>query len=93
MINHVDHVEQIERLKALASEVGQIAYGVHEYFGTGLLEKRHARKVCGWHMEGENYCGNLLWQSYLIPSTSTWAPEVAKYGIILVVKNRNNLDF
>ena len=36
MNTHIDHVEE---LKALASEVGQIAYGVHEYFGTGLLEK------------------------------------------------------
>ena len=26
-------------LRELASQVGQIAYGVHEYFGTGLLEK------------------------------------------------------
>lgn len=65
MINHVEQVEQVERLKALASEVGQIAYGVHEYFGTGLLEKGHARKVYGWHMGGESYCGNLLWQSCL----------------------------
>ena len=39
MINHVDHTEQVEGLKVLAPEVGQIAYGVHEYFGTGLLEK------------------------------------------------------
>ena len=39
MINHVEHVEHVEELKALAAEVGQIAYGVHEYFGTGLLEK------------------------------------------------------
>ena len=29
----------IKELKALAAEVGQIAYGVHEYFGNGLLEK------------------------------------------------------
>ena len=29
----------VEQLKGLASEVGQIAYGVHEYFGNGLLEK------------------------------------------------------
>ena len=28
-----------EELRALASEVGQVAYGVHEYFGNGLLEK------------------------------------------------------
>ena len=28
-----------EELRELASEVGQIAYGVHEYFGNGLLEK------------------------------------------------------
>ena len=39
MFNHVEHVEQVEELKVLASEVGQISYGVHEYFGTGLLEK------------------------------------------------------
>ena len=29
----------IERLQRLASAVGQIAYGVHEHFGVGLLEK------------------------------------------------------
>lgn len=28
-----------EELRELASEVGQMAYGVHEYFGNGLLEK------------------------------------------------------
>ena len=28
-----------EKLRELAAQVGQIAYGVHEYFGTGLLEK------------------------------------------------------
>ena len=28
-----------DELRELASQVGQIAYGVHEYFGTGLLEK------------------------------------------------------
>ena len=39
MVNHVDHVEQVEALKALAADVGQIAYDIHEYFGTGLLEK------------------------------------------------------
>ena len=39
MINHVDHVEHVAALKALAADVGQIAYDVHEYFGTGLLEK------------------------------------------------------
>ena len=39
MFNHVEHVGHVEKLKALASAVGQIAYGVHEYFGTGLLEK------------------------------------------------------
>ena len=32
-------VEHVERLKALAANVGQVAYGVHEYFGNGLLEK------------------------------------------------------
>ena len=28
-----------DELRELAAQVGQIAYGVHEYFGTGLLEK------------------------------------------------------
>ena len=28
-----------DELRALASKVGQVAYGVHEYFGNGLLEK------------------------------------------------------
>ncbi|MBQ8124276.1 MAG: GxxExxY protein [Kiritimatiellae bacterium] len=28
-----------DELRELASKVGQIAYGVHEYFGNGLLEK------------------------------------------------------
>ena len=27
-----------EELRELASEVGQIAYGVHEYFGNGLMK-------------------------------------------------------
>lgn len=31
--------EHVEELRALASAVGHIAYGVHEYFGNGLLEK------------------------------------------------------
>ena len=31
--------DKAEELRALASEVGQVAYGVHEYFGNGLLEK------------------------------------------------------
>ena len=39
MFNHVDHAEHVEALKALAADIGQIAYGVHEYFGAGLLEK------------------------------------------------------
>ena len=85
MINHVDHVEQVEGLKALASEVGQIAYGDHEYFGTGLLEKGYVRKVCGWHMGGENYCGNLLWQScltLLAPNGGTQQPPRHCYPTI-----------
>ena len=57
MINHVEHAEHVEKLKALASEVGQIAYGVHEYFGTGLLEKiyetalEHRLKKGGYKVE------------------------------------------
>ena len=39
MNSRVEHVERVERLKALAADVGQVAYGVHEYFGNGLLEK------------------------------------------------------
>ena len=29
----------IDELRNLASEVGQVAYAVHKYFGNGLLEK------------------------------------------------------
>ena len=32
-------MDRVEELRKLASAVGQIAYGVHEYFGNGLLEK------------------------------------------------------
>ena len=32
-------IDRVEELRKLASAVGQIAYGVHEYFGNGLLEK------------------------------------------------------
>ena len=39
MNGRVEHVERVEELKRLAAEVGQVAYGVHEYFGNGLLEK------------------------------------------------------
>ena len=39
MLSRVEHVERVAMLKALAAEVGQVAYGVHEYFGNGLLEK------------------------------------------------------
>ncbi len=31
--------DKAEKLRELASAVGQIVYGVHEYFGNGLLEK------------------------------------------------------
>ena len=57
MISHVEHVEHVEELKALATKVGQIAYGVHEYFGTGLLEKvyetalEHRLKKVGFKVE------------------------------------------
>ena len=57
MINHVDHVEQVEALKALAGGVGQIAYEIHEYFGTGLLEKvyesafEHRLQKLGYNVE------------------------------------------
>ena len=57
MINHAEHVGHVEELKALATEVGQIAYGVHEYFGTGLLEKvyetalEHRLKKAGYKVE------------------------------------------
>ena len=51
------NVEQVEGLKKLAGEVGQIAYGVHEYFGTGLWEKvyetafEHRLKNAGYKVE------------------------------------------
>ena len=32
-------IERVDELKALAADVGQVAYKVHEYFGVGLLEK------------------------------------------------------
>ena len=43
-VERVDRVEgsemnRADELRELASQVGQIAYGVHEYFGNGLLEK------------------------------------------------------
>ena len=31
--------ERADELRKLAGDVGQIAYGVHEYFGNGLLEQ------------------------------------------------------
>ena len=39
MNNRVEHVDHVEEMKRLAAKVGQVAYGVHEYFGNGLLEK------------------------------------------------------
>ena len=48
---------QVDELKALAAEVGQIAYGVHEYFGNGLLEKvyeaalEHRLEKAGFRVE------------------------------------------
>ena len=32
-------MDSVDELRGLASQIGQIAYGVHEYFGNGLLEK------------------------------------------------------
>ena len=57
VINHVEHVGQIEVLKALAAKVGQVAYEIHEYFGTGLLEKvyeaafEHRLQKLGYRVE------------------------------------------
>ena len=57
MSNHVDHAEHVEALKALAADIGQIAYGVHEYFGAGLLEKvyetafEHRLQKAGYKVE------------------------------------------
>ena len=48
---------RVDELKALAAEVGQIAYGVHEYFGNGLLEKvyesalEHRLEKAGFRVE------------------------------------------
>lgn len=50
-------VDRVEELRKLASEVGQIAYGVHEYFGNGLLEKvyetalEHRLEKAGYKVE------------------------------------------
>ena len=39
-VERVEHGEDsVEELRDLANKVGQVAYGVHEYFGNGLLEK------------------------------------------------------
>ena len=46
-----------DELRKLAADVGQIAYGVHEYFGTGLLEKvyeaalEHRLVIAGYKVE------------------------------------------
>ena len=32
-------MDRADELRELASQVGQIAYGVHEYFGNGMLER------------------------------------------------------
>ncbi len=39
MDGNEERTDRSEELRVLASAVGQIAYGVHEYFGNGLLEK------------------------------------------------------
>jgi GxxExxY protein len=50
-------VKSEKELRDLASKVGQIAYGVHEYFGNGLLEKvyenalAHRLEIAGYSVE------------------------------------------
>ena len=34
-----------DELRGLAADVGQIAYGVHAYFGNGLLEKMYGLQI------------------------------------------------
>ena len=57
MDGRVEQVEHVERLRELATEVGQIAYRLHEYLGHGLLEKvyenalAHRLKKCGHVVE------------------------------------------
>ena len=34
-------MDSADEIRELASQVGQIAYGVHKYFGNGLLEKAY----------------------------------------------------
>ena len=52
-----DSDSRVERLQRLASAVGQIAYGVHEHFGVGLLEKvyenalAHRLEKAGYQVE------------------------------------------
>ncbi len=49
--------ENVEELRDLANKVGQIAYGVHEFFGNGLLEKvyetamEHRLVTAGYRVE------------------------------------------
>ena len=57
MDSRVERVEHVEEIRELASQVGQIAYGVHEYFGNGLLEKvyenalAHRLSIAGYKVE------------------------------------------
>ena len=50
-----------DELRELASQVGQIAYRVHEYFGNGLLEKvyesalEHRLVKAGYKVEGQDH--------------------------------------
>ena len=58
MKGRVERVGKSEKeLRDVASRVGQIAYGVHEYFGNGLLEKvyenalTHRLEIAGYSVE------------------------------------------
>ena len=52
-----ESAERVEEMRELASQVGQIAYGVHKYFGNGLLEKvyenalAHRLSIAGYKVE------------------------------------------
>ena len=61
-------MDRADELRELASQVGQIAYRVHEYFGNGLLEKvyesalehRLIKAGCkvelNYHIFGQDFC-------------------------------------
>ncbi len=58
-VENVENIEKGMRMKVLLDEVRQIAYAVHEYLGTGYLEKvyenclRHRLEKAGHRVESQ----------------------------------------